>query len=74
MPSYRLYPLTALGDPEPPVQAAAFDDAAVMRWAMRRAFPFGCDIWLDTRFVGRVHGPQQAAAPPAGDDSQAGST
>ncbi|MGZ6037285.1 MAG: hypothetical protein ACXWKR_01355 [Phenylobacterium sp.] len=40
---------------------AAFNDAVIMRWAMRGPFPDGCDIWHETRYVGRVHGPRRPA-------------
>ena len=63
MPTYLLYPLTPGGAPEPPVTMVAFDDAAAMRWAMRQAFPAGCDVFLAGRFVARVHGARPSGTP-----------
>lgn len=61
MPRYRLYPVSADSPGVAPEAFVAFDDEVALRWATRAAFPLGCDVWLDGRFVGRVHGARGGA-------------
>ncbi len=55
MPKYQFHRLPEVGKDAEPIEQVLFDDTAALRRAIGAEFPDGCDVWQDSRFVGRFH-------------------
>ena len=55
MPDYRVYQLTADGEPVlPPAEVFATSDEAAINFAARNTGVDGCEIWQRDRFVAAI--------------------